>query len=361
MTQIKKGAVHLKEVKGGCSPGGTPAMVKKKRNKSSFTLGGVAGALSQALDAKFRPRKAKSKYNSSSDDDSDNDFSSSDDSDNEYSSSDDEGDAPRQVRIVRVAASRNTPSHHNTAVGPVDVINTIISPVASSSASLKSSSSSTSSSSKNQHRRNNRPKNQHRPPCSWGMGQKESSSTMMTATATTTTTTAVAPSPTIKAKRRLSMPGLLGSIQSFDKSKMSTAATLEVEEKTATTKKGRGGGGLLSGIANFDKSVLKKSSSSTSRGTSKKSTSKTSGGGNLLGEISQFKASGLRKTPYKNKKNSGRGETKAEQPTNVLQQAIFNRKLRKVTKPTAVDRFENKGVENSPSFLRVKLRKTGRR
>ena len=177
----------------------------------------------------------------------------------------------------------------------------------------------------------------------------------------TTTTTAVAPSPTIKAKRRLSMRGLLGSIQSFDKSKMSTTTTTKVDEKAATTNKRRGGGGgLLSGIANFDKSVLKKSSS-TSRGTSKKSTTTTSGGSTLLGEISQFKASGLRKTPHKKKKNSGRGDTKAEPSTNVLQQAIFNRKLRKVTKPTAVDRFENKGVENSPSFLRVKLRKTGRR
>ena len=99
----------------------------------------------------------------------------------------------------------------------------------------------------------------------------------------------------------------------------------------------------------------------------KKKSTDTSGGGstrNLLSAIRSFKASSLKTTPSQVKKGGATKSEMTEEPTNILQQAILNRRLRKVTKPNAVKSLkatENNGAENSPSFMRIKLRKTGRR
>ena len=346
MSEITRGA-HLKAVEGGCSPGGTPSLIKSKRGKREFTLGGVAGALSQALDAKFKHKRL---HVSDSEDDS---------SSSGYSSSDDDGDdEPRQVRIVRVAARRNTPSHLHTAVGPVDVINTIISPIGSANQLNKSRGERKRKSQEKKKQQQQQQQKQH-PPSQWGMGQHASVARGNDISIEST-----------KAKRKLSMGNVLGSIKSFDKSKMtnSTADSAETGERSEDNKCGGGGAGggggarrgdFLGGIASFDKSTMKSPAPK-----SMTNNNRQGGGGGLLGAISSFKAGSLKKVQSKSKHCQ---ETTVEKPQSVLQQAIANRRLRKVpTNKTKGGRAkqvqgESGDAENSPSFFRVRnaLRKTG--
>ena len=380
MTQITRGA-HLKPLEGGCSPGGTPAMVKSKRRQKKFQpAAGIAGALSAALDNKYKNVNASS--SSSSDDD--------------WSSGDDDHDAVTTTRIVRVAARRNTLA--NSKPKPIDIINTIISPLSSGlqKSSLNSSKSSTRSSKSNRSskssrssrsskssrssrsslsKRKDRSQKTNQPPCGWGMGQTATTSNSMV-----TSTSSLSLASGTKAKRKLKMNSLLGSITNFDKSKMTDGGNVienpelcETKTPTPTSKsKSSKGSGLLGGIAGFNKTALKSSKVKRSRRATTTSVeyknphspAMSNGGGGLLGAISNFKSGSLRKTSKTSQRRNSTNTSNQVQVETKVDKSLFsmiqNKKLRKVTK--RMDKIkQTDGVENSPSFLRIKLRKTGRR
>ena len=352
---------------------------------------GAARAMSEALDLKFR------NANRGGHEDAGDDSSDSDSSNDSFNSSDDEADSAHTtvVRVVRVKSTRCNSAEAATAAAAA-----IAAEATSTQRAVPTSASAVP--------RAGKPGQTRQPPSRWGMGQHVSAaapnfsasesttvysaprmvspmqaSTLPRCTAPTAagpvapmaaaaaaaaaaqaTASAVAP-----AQRRPVNP-LLASIQGFDKKKLGKS---KVTKKTQQQPKNKTAGpmSMLDAIASFKKGSLRKASAASGSGSPRSRRASqpaaSAGLGGLAGALAGFDRSKLRKTPRKRRATVT--STTPSNPMSEMKAALLNRRLRKVGKGD--HKFQNRkpGAENnkdamhavaSPSFMRVKLRKTSR-
>ena len=403
LSALQRGSSHLKNVEGGRSPGGTPAIVISKRHHQrslSGPQGGTAKALSDALNKRFHNSRGRdmSVFSLAScadeDETEDSGFSSSGSDED----SDDDASERQVVRVVRLSKPtsrksktpklqqpkphRQPPSRWGTGQTSLPSSSSFstsdtcsfasskglpsrrVSPLASSSLnltertekSLKSSSSIM----------NRPPRNRSLLSALEGfdkqkLRQKECQNRRASAPA------AVSSTPV---KR-----GLMGAISGFDRSKLKSAKKRDPRDAKTKSKSGS----LMDALAGFDRSKLKSAKKKAIKKELATSPPATPKKGGLLDDLASFDRSRLRSAKKERKlqfkqSHAPKRKTPAKATpishNNILKDAVLNRKLRKVTftnnKPPASTKDRDSRVDDenscsSPAFAKFKLRKTGRR